>query len=118
MRQMRNKFKMSYLPSVSVLFFLLLLDTIVLADYENTWNSYFEQPCCNTNGPHHFRHHKGINSLDGLGWKLCQGLDILLGLGACLEFSGNFPSQSREISYANSRRIFAKLNKRRSHAEN
>lgn len=57
---MRNKFKMSYLPSVSVLFFLLLLDTIVLADYENTWNSYFEQPCCNTNGPHHFRHHKGI----------------------------------------------------------
>lgn len=60
MKQMKNKFKMSYLPSVSVLFFLLLLDTIVLADYENTWNSYFEQPCCNTNGPHRFRHHKGI----------------------------------------------------------
>lgn len=62
MKHMKNKFKMSYLPSVSVLFFLLLLDTIVLADYENTWNSYFEQPCCNTNGPHHFRHHKGIHS--------------------------------------------------------
>lgn len=59
---MKNKFKMSYLPSVSVLFFLLLLDTIVLADYENTWNSYFEQPCCNTNGPHHFRHHKGTTN--------------------------------------------------------
>lgn len=50
---------MSYLQSVSVLFFLLLLDTIVLADYENTWNSYFEQPCCNSIGPHYYRHHKG-----------------------------------------------------------
>lgn len=66
MKQMRNKFKMSYLPSVSVLFFLLLLDTIVLADYENTWNSYFEQPCCNTNGPHHFRHHKGRLKLNNM----------------------------------------------------
>lgn len=29
-------------------------------DYENTWNFYYEQPCCgNTNGQHHLRHHKG-----------------------------------------------------------
>lgn len=55
---MKKKLKMSYLQSVSVLFLLLLLDTIVLADYENTWNSYFEQPCCNSIEPH-YRHHKG-----------------------------------------------------------
>lgn len=56
-----NKLKMSYLSSVGVsvlLIFSFLLDnTIVLADYENTFSSYFEQPCCN--GPHHLRHHKG-----------------------------------------------------------
>lgn len=59
LRQMREKLKMSYLSSsVSVLFFLLLLDTrTILADYENTFSSYYEQPCCN--GPHHLRHHKG-----------------------------------------------------------
>jgi hypothetical protein len=59
LEQMRNKLKMSYLSSVSVFFvFLFLLDnTIVLADYENTFSSYFEQPCCS--GPHHLRHHKG-----------------------------------------------------------
>lgn len=63
LRQMRKKLKMSYLSSsVSVLFFLLLLDTrIILADYENTFSSYFEQPCCN-GGPHHLRHHKGIKN--------------------------------------------------------
>ncbi|CAO1348813.1 unnamed protein product [Diamesa serratosioi] len=52
---------MSYLLSVSVLLCLLLLDKIVVGDYENTWNTYFEQPCCNgnTNGQqHHLRHHK------------------------------------------------------------
>ena len=61
LRQMRKKLKMSYLSSsVSVLFFLLLLDTrTILADYENTFSSYYEQPCCN--GPHHLRHHKGKN---------------------------------------------------------
>jgi hypothetical protein len=61
LRQMRNKLKMSYLSSVSVLFFILLLDTrTILADYENTFSSYYEQPCCN--GPHHLRHHKGKQS--------------------------------------------------------
>lgn len=56
--KMKNKLKMSYLSSVSVIFiFLFLLDnTTVLADYENTFSSYFEQPCCN--GQHHLRHHK------------------------------------------------------------
>lgn len=29
------------------------------AEYENTWNFYYEQPCCaNANG-HHIRHHRG-----------------------------------------------------------
>lgn len=57
---------MSYLLSVSVLLCLLLLDKIVVGDYENTWNTYFEQPCCNgnTNGQqHHLRHHKGKNTI-------------------------------------------------------
>ncbi|XP_055528942.1 semaphorin-2A isoform X1 [Wyeomyia smithii] len=32
----------------------------VRCDYENTWNFYYEQPCCggNSNGQHHLRHHR------------------------------------------------------------
>uniref|UniRef100_A0A182PDK8 Uncharacterized protein n=1 Tax=Anopheles epiroticus TaxID=199890 RepID=A0A182PDK8_9DIPT len=38
---------------------LLPLPGAVLGDYENSWNSYYEQPCCggSTNGPFHLRHH-------------------------------------------------------------
>lgn len=32
---------------------------VVHADYENSWISYKEQPCCNSNDKHHFRHHRG-----------------------------------------------------------
>jgi hypothetical protein len=44
-----------------ILLFILLLNKSVLGDYENTWNSYFEQPCCGStsNQQHHLRHHKG-----------------------------------------------------------
>lgn len=55
------KFKMAHMLWISVFSVLALLDYSVRADYENTWNSYFEQPCCgNNNGQqHHLRHHKG-----------------------------------------------------------
>ncbi|XP_050076177.1 semaphorin-2A-like [Anopheles maculipalpis] len=45
-------------PTV-LLLWLLFLPGVVLGDYENTWNSYYEQPCCGgtTNGPFHLRHH-------------------------------------------------------------
>ncbi|KAJ6642294.1 Semaphorin-2A, partial [Pseudolycoriella hygida] len=40
-------------------FLLLGLGDYAFGDYENTWNFYYEQPCCgNTNGQHHLRHHK------------------------------------------------------------
>uniref|UniRef100_A0A182U8Y6 Uncharacterized protein n=1 Tax=Anopheles melas TaxID=34690 RepID=A0A182U8Y6_9DIPT len=44
-----------------VLALVLPLPGAVLGDYENTWNSYYEQPCCGgtTNGPFHLRHHGG-----------------------------------------------------------
>ncbi|XP_065078888.1 semaphorin-2A isoform X1 [Ochlerotatus camptorhynchus] len=45
--------------SVLLLLMLLLLDG-ARCDYENTWNFYYEQPCCgsNGNGQHHLRHHR------------------------------------------------------------
>ncbi|GAB0091777.1 semaphorin-2A-like [Sergentomyia squamirostris] len=44
---------------VSLVLLLLLADR-AHCDYENTWNFYYEQPCCgNTNGQHHLRHHRG-----------------------------------------------------------
>lgn len=43
-----------------VLILITFLDN-VSSDYENTWNFYYEQPCCgNVNGQHHLRHHRGI----------------------------------------------------------
>ncbi|KXJ74540.1 hypothetical protein RP20_CCG013423 [Aedes albopictus] len=47
--------------SVSILLLLLLVLDGVRCDYENTWNFYYEQPCCggSTNGQHHLRHHRG-----------------------------------------------------------
>lgn len=44
-----------------LLTFCFVLDT-ALCDYENTWNFYYEQPCCgNPTGfsSHHVRHHRG-----------------------------------------------------------
>lgn len=54
--------KMSYIWSGSLLLSLLLLDNIAVGDYENTWITYHEQPCCNENSnlkERHLRHHKG-----------------------------------------------------------
>uniref|UniRef100_A0A182IR37 Uncharacterized protein n=1 Tax=Anopheles atroparvus TaxID=41427 RepID=A0A182IR37_ANOAO len=64
---------------------LLFLPADVQGDYENTWNSYYEQPCCGgtANGPFHLRHHgvtkrnanraNGPNSLGrGASEKGCQ----------------------------------------------
>ncbi|KFB51399.1 hypothetical protein ZHAS_00019874 [Anopheles sinensis] len=51
------------LPVVCLL--LLFLPADVRGDYENTWNSYYEQPCCGgtANGPFHLRHHGGSHSV-------------------------------------------------------
>lgn len=38
---------------------LLLVIDIVNCEYENTWNFYYEQPCCSSQNGHHLRHHKG-----------------------------------------------------------
>uniref|UniRef100_A0A182WBN0 Uncharacterized protein n=1 Tax=Anopheles minimus TaxID=112268 RepID=A0A182WBN0_9DIPT len=53
----------------TVLLLLLFLPGVVLGDYENTWNSYYEQPCCGgtTNGPFHLRHHGASASVAGPG---------------------------------------------------
>lgn len=75
-----------------VLALVLPLPGAVLGDYENTWNSYYEQPCCGgtTNGPFHLRHHGGrwfqfadFHSVarsaqtDGGGGSLCRrGVDF------------------------------------------
>lgn len=49
------------MKGILVYFLLLGLADYAFGDYENTWNFYYEQPCCgNTNGQHHLRHHKGI----------------------------------------------------------
>lgn len=42
-----------------IIFTSIIIDTIV-SEYENTWNFYYEQPCCNLLiGQHHVRHHRG-----------------------------------------------------------
>lgn len=43
---------------VTVLFELSII-CHVMADFENSWTMYMEQPCCSGNGPHHVRHHRG-----------------------------------------------------------
>lgn len=55
------KMSTKYLFPIGVLVLVLVLSLVDLAvsDYENTWNLYYEQPCCaNING-HHIRHHRG-----------------------------------------------------------
>lgn len=48
------------MKAIIVSILLLGLTELAFGDYENTWNFYYEQPCCgNTNGQHHLRHHKG-----------------------------------------------------------
>jgi len=52
------------LCSLSALLLVLVAQTIHVeyarADYENTWNLYYEPPCCTGSAAgHHLRHHKG-----------------------------------------------------------
>uniref|UniRef100_A0A182I4L6 Uncharacterized protein n=1 Tax=Anopheles arabiensis TaxID=7173 RepID=A0A182I4L6_ANOAR len=69
-------------PKAALAMVLLMLALVlplpgaVLGDYENTWNSYYEQPCCGgtTNGPFHLRHHGEFMMLPdarrlGLSWQ-------------------------------------------------
>lgn len=54
----RIKLKMFHLLWISVIYILILDYTN--ADYESTWNFYYEQPCClNINSHRHLRHRKG-----------------------------------------------------------
>uniref|UniRef100_A0A182FE93 Uncharacterized protein n=1 Tax=Anopheles albimanus TaxID=7167 RepID=A0A182FE93_ANOAL len=54
-------FPVVVMPLLVLVLVLLLEAGMVQADYENTWNSYYEQPCCGgtANGPFHLRHHGG-----------------------------------------------------------
>lgn len=82
----KKRKNMSYLlsPSSSLLsyscmllaflfLFCILIDTAT-CDYENTWNFYYEQPCCgsgsSSSGPHHLRHHRG-ESTCVIGFEIC-----------------------------------------------
>lgn len=52
------------LCSLSALLLVLVAQTVHVeyarADYENTWNLYYEPPCCTgSSAAHHLRHHKG-----------------------------------------------------------
>lgn len=46
--------------TVALVLIILSLVDLAVSDYENTWNLYYEQPCCggSSNG-HHIRHHRG-----------------------------------------------------------
>ena len=41
--------KMSNLLVNCVTVLLISCLDVIICDYENTWNSYFEEPCCTTN---------------------------------------------------------------------
>lgn len=48
------------LPQIThIILAALLLVDIINCEYENTWNFYYEQPCCSSQSGHHLRHHKG-----------------------------------------------------------
>lgn len=68
-------FKMSSCLVVVGVLFLLVIDN-VYCDYENTWNFYYEQPCCGSpSGQHHLRHHRGKNKLANIQY-ICYVNDI------------------------------------------
>ncbi|KAL5285645.1 Sema-2a.2 family protein [Megaselia abdita] len=47
------------MKNIGFTIFLTLFVEYAYSDYENTWNLYYEQPCCgSTNGQHHMRHHR------------------------------------------------------------
>lgn len=56
-----NKFgvKELVLHCVHIILVIFLIIDVGLSEYENTWNFYYEQPCCGNSNGHHLRHHKG-----------------------------------------------------------
>lgn len=46
------------LSIIVIVLITIIVDTAV-SDYENTWNLYYEQPCCGNTAGHHIRHHRG-----------------------------------------------------------
>jgi hypothetical protein len=58
---MRERLKISHFVYF-IVFYFMLVNNIALADYESTWNTYYEQPCCGENSkePIRLRHQKGI----------------------------------------------------------
>lgn len=42
-----------------VILVLFLITDFGVCEYENTWNFYYEQPCCGNSNGHHLRHHRG-----------------------------------------------------------
>lgn len=63
LKMLKNNIKMTCLVYISIIF-ILLVDNfkIALADYENTWRTYYEQPCCGDNSneqQYRLRHQKG-----------------------------------------------------------
>lgn len=48
-----------YLQFIFITLILCLMIDISVCDYENTWNFYYEQPCCGNSNGHHLRHHRG-----------------------------------------------------------
>lgn len=60
-----NRHNFSFFSSITLYICFLTLYCIfdtVLCDYENTWNFYYEQPCCGSStgyNSHHVRHHRG-----------------------------------------------------------
>lgn len=56
-----NKLTSTGLPlqTIHIVLVLFLIIDIGICEYENTWNFYYEQPCCSNSNSHHLRHHKG-----------------------------------------------------------
>lgn len=51
-------------PTIILYLSYILMAILIVADstvceYENTWNFYYEQPCCTNLNGHHLRHHRG-----------------------------------------------------------
>lgn len=47
------------LQATHIALVLFLIIDVGFCEYENTWNFYYEQPCCSNSNSHHLRHHKG-----------------------------------------------------------
>lgn len=48
-----------YVKLALIIVSICMLINIANCEYENTWNFYYEQPCCGNVNGHHIRHHRG-----------------------------------------------------------